>query len=267
MGRKAILGECHICGIEGKLSFEHVPPKSAFNDSKLKRYGFEQIFNKHPGELPTQGYKLEQKGAGGYTLCEKCNNLTGTWYADDFADWAYEGMRLLTVSDGNLSLHYPFKIFPLRVIKQIITMFFSVVSAEFRKKNFELEKFVLNKEAKYLPPSYKIYCSFMKGNWARSSGITGRGGLSLSGEILQPIIMSEIAFPPFVYVMTIDSPPPDERLTDITWFSRFEYDEFEIVYPKFTVLPINYYLPGDYRTIEQMEKDRVRNQMYETFEE
>lgn len=99
----------------------------------------------------------------------------------------------------------------------------------------------------------------MNGNWARSSGITVIGRFTEVGY--KPIVMSEIAFPPFVYVMTIDSPPPDDRLTDISWFSRYDYNEFDIVYPKFNVLPINYYLPGDYRTIEQMKEDRIKNEM------
>lgn len=168
-------------------------------------------------------------------------------------------MRLLVKSEGKLSLHYPFKIFPARVIKQIVTMFFSVNNPEFAQRHPELVKFVLHPETKYLPPTIKIYCSFMTGNWARSSGITVLG--RLTGVGIKRIIMSEIAFPPFVYVMTIDSEPPDDRLTDISWFSRYEYNEFDIIYPRFNVLPINYYLPGDYRTTEQMVKDRIRNEM------
>lgn len=261
MGRKDVIGSCHICGRHGKLSYEHVPPKSAFNDTKIKRFGFEQVFDKGPEEIPTTGWREDQRGAGGYTLCEKCNNNTGAWYAKDFANWAYEGMRLLSVSGGNLNLHYPFAVFPLRVIKQIVAMFFSVVNPEFRQKHFELEKFVLNPETKYLPPSIKIYCSFMTGKWARSSGISTIGRFNSSFDGINTIVMSEIAFTPFVYVMTINSEPPDDRLTDISWFSRYNYEQFDIVYPRFNVLPINYYLPGDYRTIEQMNEDRIKNEM------
>jgi hypothetical protein len=77
MGRKPIIGTCHICSTYRKLSYEHVPPESAFNDTKLRKFGFQQIFGVEPGELPQKGGKVEQRGAGGYTLCERCNNLTG----------------------------------------------------------------------------------------------------------------------------------------------------------------------------------------------
>jgi hypothetical protein len=36
MGRKkAKTGRCWLCGIEGKLSFEHVPPKKVFNCQRI----------------------------------------------------------------------------------------------------------------------------------------------------------------------------------------------------------------------------------------
>jgi hypothetical protein len=34
---------CHICGTYGKLSFEHVPPRAAFNDRRILHVAFEEI--------------------------------------------------------------------------------------------------------------------------------------------------------------------------------------------------------------------------------
>ncbi|MET4518119.1 hypothetical protein [Bradyrhizobium sp. I1.7.5] len=28
-------GVCHLCSVNGKLSFEHVPPEAAFNDQRI----------------------------------------------------------------------------------------------------------------------------------------------------------------------------------------------------------------------------------------
>lgn len=50
-----------------KLSFEHFPPESCFNDGKVK------IAN-----------KISQRGIGDYTLCDSCNNNTGKWYVKDY---------------------------------------------------------------------------------------------------------------------------------------------------------------------------------------
>jgi hypothetical protein len=34
-----MMGVCHICGASGKLSYEHVPPHSAFNAWRIRRVG------------------------------------------------------------------------------------------------------------------------------------------------------------------------------------------------------------------------------------
>jgi hypothetical protein len=70
-----------------------------------------------------KGKKL-QRGLGDFTLCEKCNNDTGSWYGASYVNWALQGMVLNQKSKGSGSLYFPFYIYPLRVIKQLITMFF-----------------------------------------------------------------------------------------------------------------------------------------------
>lgn len=75
-------------------------------------------------------------------------------------------------------------------------------------------------------------------------------------------IMSEIAFPPVGYLMTIDSEPPDERLTEITHFLRYGFNEFNTVFLNMIKLPIEYYLPGDYRSIDEMTRDYENNLKY-----
>jgi hypothetical protein len=41
MGKRTRTGKCHICGNTGQLSFEHVPPESAFNDKPIIMKPFE----------------------------------------------------------------------------------------------------------------------------------------------------------------------------------------------------------------------------------
>jgi 5-methylcytosine-specific restriction endonuclease McrA len=72
-------GVCCICGTDGKLSFEHVPPRSAFNDHRVFEADIEKLMEGKwaPGERPTEG-NWKEKGAGRYSLCMKCNNDTGS---------------------------------------------------------------------------------------------------------------------------------------------------------------------------------------------
>ncbi|MEC0242754.1 hypothetical protein P4H66_23365 [Paenibacillus dokdonensis] len=247
-----VTGTCHICGNYGKLTFEHVPPKKAFNDRPIIRGVFEKFQNMTPGEK-VQG-KIEQKGSGGHTLCPKCNNDTGSYYGSDFIEWTYQNYYLIkTLSE--IESNYTYKIYPLRVIKQIITMFFSTNGDAFRKAHPDLVKFVLDQNMKYLKPSIRIFTFLVDGEYSRHTGIVSSGNI-VTGKIT---VMSEIAIFPVGYLMTINSDPPDERLTEITHFSRYGYDDLQQISLNMNKLPISYFLPGDYRTRDEIMEDYYRN--------
>jgi len=110
-------GKCHICGNVGPLSFEHVPPRRAFNERPVIKAQFEDIVGLGPDE-PIRG-KIQQRGMGEYTLCPTCNNNTGSWYGKNFVDWCYQGFEILLRSKGKPSLIYLNYLFPLRILKQI----------------------------------------------------------------------------------------------------------------------------------------------------
>lgn len=255
MARKSNEGVCHICGTFGPLTFEHVPPEAAFNDRPVVRPKFMDIVGKGPDE-EAKG-KIQQRGAGGYTLCARCNNNTGQWYAKDFVDWCYQSALFLAKAPpSGLSLMYPYHIFPLRVIKQVVCMFFSVNNPGLASKNPQLVKFVLNRDEKYIDPRLRIYCFLTKTPIGRSSGISAVGGArSMS-------IFSELSFPPLGFVMTFNSPPPDERLLEITSFSRYDYNFFDVFFLKAPILETHLYLPGDYRTKEQIYNDYQENMKF-----
>ena len=78
MSRKHI-GICHICGKEGELTFEHIPPRNALNNQATKMYSGDNLIKRMQGEKAK--YENQQAGAGRYSLCASCNNNTGQWYA------------------------------------------------------------------------------------------------------------------------------------------------------------------------------------------
>lgn len=69
---------CHLCGKEAELSYEHIPPQSSFNKLKAKTYTMEQMMGRDalPWDISELRYKQNQRGAGKYSLCKKCNNET-----------------------------------------------------------------------------------------------------------------------------------------------------------------------------------------------
>ncbi len=243
MSRKRPTGKCHICGEVGLLSFEHVPPRAAFNDRRVVEFGLDQAEKYLSGEKVTG--RINQRGSGAYTLCERCNNLTGKWYAKRFVDWCYQGMNILVNSKGKPTLIYMHYLFPLAIIKQILTMFCSVNGPNFAESHPELVSFLLNRDQKYLPPKYRIYTFFNVEGIFRQTSVTARYNIYTR----RMNVMSEISFPPFGYLISFDSPPPDERLIDISYFARYSYQDWVIQELKLPVLPTHFPFAGDYRNL------------------
>jgi hypothetical protein len=248
------VGRCCICGVTTALSYEHVPPKSAFNSSRVFVANSKRLFGPEFYEqyfLPKGTY--DQKGTGGYTICEKCNNNPGSWYVPSYVKWAHQGMRYLRDLPTGTNLSLPFKIKPLGVIKQIICMFASACGHGLLDSEPELRKFVLNRHFNYLSPAFRVYCCFMSldSKASRQSGITGV--LDGSGRSIKTHTFSEIAFPPFVYVLAIRSPPIDRSLQDISFFSDAAFAQYRQIHLQLGVREIASPFPGDFRTNKQIE--------------
>ena len=234
-GRKKS-GICRICGEDGKMSYEHVPPKSAFNNSPAVMIPVLELHNVSPSEYGNQHGEIRQKGTGEYTLCERCNNRTGEWYGQAYAWWARQGLESLKVVDRPTRLYFNFRIFPLRVIKQIVCMLFSVHDLELRKHHPELVKFVLDPRQKYLNPDICIYAYLNLGGHGRYIGGAVKFELNEDDVNLDTLhdmvseanrrgsqgrVMSEIGCQPIGYIVSYDPIPPDARLVNISYFANY----------------------------------------------
>ena len=276
MARKKVFGNCRICGAGTELTFEHVPPRAAFNDCPVVGKHIVDLINKDPDYyFDKKGHK-SQRGAGAYTLCKQCNSDTGAWYGGAFANFAYQSLDILKHADGHLSLHYIFHIYPLRVIKQIITMFFSVNDDLFRGNHPELVKFILDKNKRYLSPDIRILVYFNGSPRARYIGGISMTKMSpddinpdtmenlhrkIESEYAKSRLLSEIAFPPLGYVMTFNSEQLDKQLFDISFFTKYRYDDRTSIPLKLPILPVHTWFPGDYRSSEQVQRDFENNQI------
>lgn len=241
-------GTCHICGTHGKLSFEHIPPARAFNNNKVQRVPFDEMIKIGPDDPLPHGTQ-EQRGAGAYTLCEKCNNNTGSWYGSAFVSLCYQASELLIKSELHPTLLYPYYIYPLRIIKQIVCMFLSVNRSGMQSTHQDLVGFVLNRYRSYLPDRYRFFLYYNVEGIIRHQNHMARFEFG-SGRVVG---FSEITYPPFGYVMTIDNDAPDRRLVEISHFANYGYDDLEMLQLRLEVLPTHLWVPGDYRS-----KDEIR---------
>ena len=232
------------------------PPKAAFNDrpivkttiDELERVDLDVDYEKVRGSR-------EQRGRGSYTLCEKCNADTGHWYGQAFAAWAAQALRVLHLRLDSPQIYLPFFIFPLRVIKQILCMFASQADGLAYRSHPSLCRFLLNPSSADLDPDLRIFMYLSAGRWLRSLGVTALGDFKRHSTC----VMSETTFPPFGYVLTIRSPPPDDRLVEITHFASYRYKEWKDIWLRVPFLPVNTWVPGDYRTLDQVRRDIKRN--------
>jgi 5-methylcytosine-specific restriction endonuclease McrA len=244
-------GHCAICGVEGPLTFEHVPPKSAFNDRAVLLETLAEMLRR---EVPR-----ETKGVGAYSLCERCNNRTGSIYGTTFVDWCRDGLHFrdaLGRDPAGLTATFSPVTYPLRVAKQILVMFATVNGPGWFEKRRDLRRLVQSKDERGLPADCHCYLYLASGPRSfRWSGFSGHGHL----DRREFSVYSELCYPPFGYVMCADSAPPHKSMCNIDHFFCFPFRERREVDAKLPVLPVESYLPGDYRTVEEMD-EHLRSQ-------
>ena len=243
-----------MCGITTKLSFEHVPPHSCFNDKPVYVLKGDRLLQED-FDINRPSGPQSQMGLGSYTLCERCNSDTGAWYGSAFADWSSQAARILFYTRPTPLLYYPFHFHPLRVLKQIVVMQFSANTIGFRKTYPELVKFCLNKEYHYYPKNLRVFIYYNPSSRGREAGTVGKLDI-FSGRIS---IISEVSWFPMGYVLSQRGDVPDDRLFDITFFSECLYDKRKEMSLRINALPVYTYFPGDYRNKQDVHRDQIKN--------
>lgn len=132
MGKKK--GFCHICGEYVELTFEHIPPKQSGNCSQVNEISGDVLMacfadiERLPWDLKGLKYKQKQKGMGKHTLCQRCNNNTGSWYGEDYVIFSNTMAALLAKErpQPNMGVSFTIEMRPLNFIKQVLSLFCSI---------------------------------------------------------------------------------------------------------------------------------------------
>ena len=249
---KSHFGKCALCGEEKELTFEHIPPRAAFNTKPARPVHLMSILsqkNKYPWDTKGLPYDNLQKGMGKYSLCKDCNNLTGTYYGEEYKKLAYLAARV--ISDSKTSHHSSVRfkcIYPLRFIKQVCSMFCSV---EPDNRNLdELRHFVLDKDATSIDTArYKISMYFTDSELIKFTGMNVVVKIGSS----KPILVSELTVPPmgFLLYYSIDANTMFEGV-DITPLSNFGYDDAIDVDIPVDIREMHNAFPLDYRSKDEI---------------
>ena len=245
-------GICRLCGKETSLSYEHVPPKVAFNkNTKFVSVDFEEyVTAENALKNPPKG-KTKQGGIGYNSFCVQCNSYLGSKYVPAYKNWAIGGMQLLNKKE-EYGLHgYSIKeIEPLKVIKHIISMFLAINRETFLKSFPELASFLNSPESNELPDKYRIFMYLTRAERFRYMHY------SIYGDFRAGTVKcSEIAFPPYGYVLTFDFNGKMSYLNEITNFKKFDFGIKTSLNMVTYQLPTYMPFPLDYRSESKIQTD------------
>lgn len=250
-------GKCALCRQYTKLSFEHIPPEAAFNSKPAKPVRGDKLFSKGermPWDVSGLRYENLQQGMGRYSLCEPCNNKTGSWYGNDYINIAHIIHHFFAKKPFPNPTGVEIReIYPLRFIKQVISMFCSI-NSNIDTVMYELRDFVLNKDKVGIDKNkYKICMYFTESNFVKYAPLSVLATFDDSGS--EAIAVSEITAYPLGFILYFD--PTDSRKydgVDITSFADYGYDCSATIQLPFIVKEMNDIFPAHFRSREEIEK-------------
>ena len=255
-------GRCALCGCECDLSFEHVPPRAAFNSSPAKPVSGSEILTEKnlndpermPWDISGLEYENQQQGMGRYSLCKSCNNNTGSWYGAEYIKFARTIHMAIQKHDeisGNvLEVR---DIYPLRIIKQILSMFCSTNNPEHPQLD-SIRQFVLNREEAGLDKSkYKLCMYFTDTTLIKYTGFNVV--IHLVNEKVSSMALSEITAYPFGFILYFNPTDNwDYQGFDITAFSDWDYEQKATVLMPWKIQKMNDMFPEMYRSRDEIRK-------------
>lgn len=269
MGRKKPRGICRICGEYKKLSFEHVPPGTTFNKQAVRLVKVDDFIEAEkcedalPWELNKVKGTINQRGRGGYYICEKCNNDTGSWYGTHYKKFVNALMYVIHQESEKdykgIALEIS-EMRPLPIIKQIMTMFCDI-NENLAASDPALRSFILDKSNRDLDTEkYRIYMYLLKGGIERISPFSALINLNEP----EPVMISEISTVPAGFILYKDMPlgyqPPG---TEISNFVQCDYDDTATITLELNVYENNTWLPTDFRSKEEIKDIIEKNKKWE----
>ena len=162
MARTDDKGICHICGKQGVMSFEHIPPRSVGNSHRSRAYSVAEVAEKS-GRLDITSvdgvrYQQQQRGSGFSTICRDCNSYLGINYVNEFKDFflaTAQVVESVPASAGAKGIHLETdKANVLALFKHVVSNFCVTTQPG---TMLDCKEFLLNKESNAFPRHYQLY--------------------------------------------------------------------------------------------------------------
>lgn len=262
-------GICALCGKDtNQLSKDHIQPQCGFNERDRTYVRMESIQsmsirknNAATGPRVRNIYyeiQPDRPIGGGiyrYTQCKNCNSQLGSAYDQRLGDFCHDALDVLKPGQI-LVVQKEYRQtcrFPLSILKRVIAMFFSINGDKFVGCHQQLSQFVRDPSAAQLSSRYQFYAAYNVNDLVSHIPLQCR----LNVKTGQKTWITQIAHPPFVYVMTIDSETFDQPLTNITAFAEFPYQSESATEMTFRIASTNSCFAGDFRSVGKLLTDDV----------
>jgi hypothetical protein len=282
--RKPRFGRCRICKRFTRLTKEHVPPKKAFNDSNFRQHYVEDL------DTGKVGWRFKDENTSGiylFSLCDKCNNRTGTIYGADYINFVQSFRSTAILENVNKIVDVKINdFFPVRIIKQVASLILSTGKPssfgrhefvgspkaskqslkgiqidfpdinELRKIYEELRIFVRRRDLRGLPSPLRLFAFGSVARVGFRTGIFAHINLN-SKKVMWAIT---VGLYPIHWVLVL-SGEPDKYLLEVTNWGNFEYKQRRSLEIKMPFYWLAGKYPLDFRTPQELNEGHFLNSM------
>lgn len=224
--RHKLKGRCRLCGLEADLTKEHIPTKSSGNKDRHTNLSLDDWLKENVEANSKSKGTVEQGGIFGYTLCKKCNSLTGTFYGTEYKDWVNRASRMVDGFGKGIvatlnQLPGPFGenldfgnkedggVKPGAFVRQVLSNMCSLSGSwDLAGRHPALRRIILEKSAEKMPDGLELGMTIYFGPNVRTHGPQ----LRVDKKTKTWRWVMEIAYPPFAFLMVIASNNKDPGL-------------------------------------------------------
>jgi hypothetical protein len=244
---------CHICRKSPAVGKEHLPAKAASNRGRVR---VQYIDGASLGDGIRHSHAAFGDGFWVQALCEKCNQTrTGARLGGPYADFVAQISNAAGIEDEHGRIYVRLDgIYPLRVIKQMFSMFLCAMPQQPLPEWRGIQQFVLGKEDRLPGDAPQVY---LYRNASKVGRIVPWCAIAEVLTSQQVIALSEVSWPP---VGLIFCDRPDERfdsMVNVTQWGQYGFKDRKSFLLQLPRLKVNTDHPLAYGTVSEITRWRT----------
>ena len=164
--------------------------------------------------------KVQQGGSYQVSLCEECNNNTGSWYNPEYVRFVKVCAPFALEANANKIIELDVDIYPARVVKQALIHILSTSQSGVGLKFANLKEAILIKDSVLTINPIRIGLFLRVNKGGRHAGVA----ISVNIEKEEARLIDEFSFWPVGWIITFDDLPFNGAY-DVSGWSSFAWGE------------------------------------------